>query len=267
MIRSLTGSLSRIVANPFLLLPGIATIAIFFGLVYFFAPFAIDMLMDTIFLDVMPDSTLNALPFHFTALHFTQIVGLGLFGLLSGILFTGLNYWYAAYIRMGFREKASIGKCCSETVSALGKILAFTLFVSIIALFFGVLLWIAAMISIAIPILGIVLILLLVLVFAYLYIKLIFVVQALALEKGTIKQAFEQAWAFSKGKFGAILLFVIALIIVGTVLESLAATASGFFLDDLIGVVIIGIFWSVSLAYSATAMALYYAEKKLGKSI
>jgi len=262
MIKALIGAAKKIIGNPLLLLPALLAIAILFVLAYVFAPFAIDLLLNAVFLELVPDAPLQSLPYQFAAIYGMQLGALIIFVILGGVLFTGLSYWYAAYIKMGLDGKASIGACCKETVSALGKVFAFIVFVAVISLLFGIVLWMFSMIFIAIAWLGAILMLLASLLAFYLYIKLAFSVQSLAMDNVKVKQALQNSWKFAIGKFWLILIFVVILAVVNQAIVFVGAYASDLILDDIIGTIILAVFWSISLAYTSIAMALYYSEKR-----
>ncbi len=267
MIKALVSSLKRVLRNPALLLPALAAIAILLVFAYALAPFLLDLLLNAVFLEAVPDAPLYEIPFQFFALYPLNLVALAVLALIGGILSVSLNYWYAAYARMSFEGNASIAKACSETVSAMGKIAAFTLFVALIALFFGVLLWAFAMVLATVQLLGLALLALLALAGFYLYIKLVFTVQALALEQGTVKQALQQSWEFALGKFWHVFLFVLIIAVISQAITFVGSYASDLVLDDVLSIVVLAVFWSISLAFAGIAMPFYYAEKKLGKSI
>ena len=149
----------------------------------------------------------------------------------------------------------------------MGKITAFTLFVALIALFFGVLLWAFAMVLATVQLLGLALLALLALAGFYLYIKLVFTVQALALEQGTVKQALQQSWEFALKRFWHVFLFVLIIGVISQAITFVGGFASDLVLDDILSIVVLAVFWSISLAFAGIAMPLYYASKKLGKSI
>jgi len=263
----LIGAGKRLVKNPLLLLPALASMVIFFALGFVFLPFAADLMLDVLFLEIIPDSSLLAFPFQFFALYPLQILALGLFALLSGLLFTALNYWYANYLGESLGKSASIGKACRETLGALKAIASLVLFIAIISLVFGTLFWVSAVISIAIPLLGLGLMLVLSLAGFYVYIKIAFATQALALEEGSVKQALQQTWDFSQKRFWHVILFLIVLGLIHQIIVFLGDYVSLLFLDETIEIIVFAVFWGASLAFAGLAMALYYAEKALSKGI
>jgi len=266
MIKSLVSAIGKMLRNPLVFLPAFATVAIVFMLAFLFASFAIDLISNVVLLEMVPDVALNELPFKFAALHSTQLIGVAIFTLLAGILFTSLSYWYAFYVKGLLDNKNSIGRVCGSTIGALGKILAFILLVFIFALFAGVLVWLFAMIGQTVEILGQVLLALLALAAFYLYVKLIFTIPALAFEGGTVKQALQKSWQFSVKRFWQVLLFLIILSTINEFVVFAGGALAGLFLDETIALAVIGIFWGISLAFSGLATALYYAEKGIGKS-
>ena len=138
-------------------------------------------------------------------------------------------------------------------------------FLTLISLLFAILLWAFALAWQAIEILGIVLIALLFLAGFYLYIKLAFVVQALALEQGTVKQALGQSWNFCQKRFWHVVLFLVVIAAINQAIMYVGINLSDLAADDLLGLIALTVFWAVSLSFTGLAMALYYQEKKLGK--
>jgi len=149
LIKAIVGAVKRIVGNPFVVLPSLLSVAILLFLAYIFAPFAIDLLLDAVILEMVPDAPLNAMPFQFIAIYSTQVFALLIFALLSSILFTALNYWYVVYTKMGFDGDRSLAKACGETISGLGKVIAFIVFVLLVAMLFAVLFWVVSMVAAA----------------------------------------------------------------------------------------------------------------------
>jgi len=267
LIEALVGATKRIVKNPLLLLPSLATIAIMLGLAYLLAPFAIDLLLNVVFLEIVPDAGLAQMPFQFVALYGTQLLAMLALAVLGGILFAALSYWYAVYIKAGSKQKGAFGEACNETLKALGKIAAFVVFVFLIMALFAIVFWVIALVSLTIQLLGIILAILLALVGFYIYVKLAFAVQALGLEEGTVKQGLEQSWQFAVSRFWQILVFLIILSAVNQAIVAIGSYASDLVLDEVLSIVVLAIFWAISLSFAGIAMPLYYSKKKLGKKI
>lgn len=264
MIKAFVSGAKKIIGNPFLLLPGLASIAVFMGLLFVFSQFLVDFLVSVVFLEMVPDTGLLAFPFHFTSLYALDLVAIMAFAIISGIVFTTANFFYAAHVKTVIDGNDSIGKAFSETVLALGKIVSLTVFIAALAIAFMAVLWVFVLVLLAVPVAGAVLLALLGLVAVYAYVKLVFVIQALALEKGTVKQAFQQSWELSNKRFVPVLVLVFVLGILNNIIFMVGEVVSELVLNELFGVVIVALAWSVSLSFSATAMALYYSEKKLG---
>ncbi len=241
--------------------------AILFALAYAFADFALDLLANAVFLEIVPDGPLQALAFPVLGIYATQVLALAAFAVLAAVLFTALNYWYAAYVGTGLGGKPSIGNACRETVSALGKIFAFIVFVILVLLMFSIVLWLFALVTLAIDWLGLLLMALLFLASFYLYIKLAFAVQAMALEKVKVKQALQNSWNFCVGRFWHVFLLILVLAVVNWAVVSIGGIVSGYMLDSLLEIVVLTVFLSISLSFVGLAIPLYYAKKKLGKSI
>ncbi|MDP2973637.1 MAG: hypothetical protein Q8N60_01165, partial [Candidatus Diapherotrites archaeon] len=158
--------------------------------------------------------------------------------------------------------KRSFKKACSATISALGKIVLLIIFVLIIAGFFAALAAVFTIIAGAIQLLGFALIALLAIGLIYLYIKLTFVVQALAIEECTVKEALQKAWQFSTGRFWHIVLFIFIIAAISQALSFIGDSLSEMALDETIGLAAVSIFWIIATSYAGIAMALYYLEKK-----
>ena len=267
MIYSVVYALKNIARNPMVLVPSIAAIAILFALLYAFAGFAIELIINAFFLEILPESPLNAFPFQFAAIYGMPLVALAALALIAAVLFTSLNYWFAAYIRMKTEKSNGFGKACSETISALGKTVGFVVFVALAAALAGIVLWAFALVETLVSPLGIILAALLALGCFYLYVKLVFTVPALALERGTVKQALEQSWNFSQGRFWQVLLFVIVVSVISQVVLWIGSSLSELVLDETVEMAILGIFWAVMLSFYGMAVPIYYAKNKLGKSV
>lgn len=265
MIKALTGSFERILRNPFLLLPALGAIALVLVLFYVFSFFMVNLILNAMLLGTVPDAPLQALPFQFFALYPGETIALVVFLIISGIVFFSLSYCFAAFARMNLGGKASIGKAVSETFSVLGKIVSFALFIALILVFIACVLWLLALVYLLVPLLGIVLFALAGLGCFYLFVKLAFVVQALALEQSTVKKALENSWQMAVGRFWHVLVFLIILAAVNYALVFIGSGIADLLVDDILGIIALAVFWSISLAFAGMAMPLYYAEKKLGK--
>ena len=261
MIEALLGAAKRIVKNPLLLLPAFASIAIFFILAYVFSPFLIEVVVELIILENVPDASLNVLPFQLIGLYGLQFAALLVFVVLSGILFAALNYWYAAYERLELDGKASIGTACRETVHAIGQIVSFALFILIFGFLLAVLLWFSLIVTMFFELGGLVLFVLFVLAGFYVAVKFVFILQALALDKSNVRKALEKSWNFSQGRFWAVLLFVIGVTVIYGILMSVGTTVSDLFEGEIESMIIFAVFWAVFLAFSGLALAIYYSKK------
>ena len=260
MINALGAAAKRLVKNPLLLLPAFAAIAIFFALAYAFSPFMEKLAVDLMILGNVPDAPLSALPFQMIGLYGLEFSVLLVFFVLSSILFAALNYWYAAYVAIDRKE--SLGKACRETIKAMGKIASFTVFILLLVFLFAVLLWISLAIMPFFELGGLVLLALLALAGFYFTIKFVFVLQALAIEHGSVRQALEKAWVFCEGRFWQVLAFVIVLSVVYGILLWAGGLASGLFSGEVESLIVFAAFWGIFLAYSGLALACYYKEKK-----
>ena len=76
MIKSIVGAAKAIVKSPILLLPGLVAVLVVLGLMYLFAGFAIDLLLDAVFLEMVPESGLAKMPFQFGAMYGLQLAAL-----------------------------------------------------------------------------------------------------------------------------------------------------------------------------------------------
>ncbi|MFA4855617.1 MAG: hypothetical protein WC634_03470 [archaeon] len=262
LINALGAAAKRLVKNPALLLPAFAAIAIFFALAYAFSPFMEKLALDLMILGNVPDAPLSALPFQLIGLYGLEFSVLLVFFVLSSILFAALNYWYAAYAASGLGSKESLGKASHETIKAMGKIASFTVFILLLVFLFVVLLWISLAIMPFFEIGSLVLLALLALAGFYFAIKFVFVLQALAIEHGSVRQALEKAWLFCEGRFWQVLAFVIVLSVVYGILLWAGGLASGLFSGEVESLIVFAAFWGIFLAYSGLALAFYYKEKK-----
>ncbi len=267
MLKALAGGLGRLAKNPLLLLPAFASIGILLAVFFLFLGVTTELIIDLLFLEVFPEGPLSAFPFQFVALYPVETLALLVFSLVSGVVFVSLNYWYAFYVKESFEGRASFGGACSETVSAMGKVLAFFVFALVIMLFVGVLVWVFLLVASLAQVLGLALMLVLFLGLFYLYVKLAFVVQAMALEQGSVKQALQQSWELGLGRFWIVFLFLFLVGLVAQIFSFVGSYFADMVLDDILATVILVVFWGVGLAFAGLAMALFYAEKKLGKSI
>ncbi len=265
MIKSIVGAARNIGKNPILLLPALAAVAVVLGLFYLLAPIALDMLLDVVFLEMVPDSGLAKLPFQFTAMYGVPLVAMAALGIVSALMFNTLAFFYAAYVKASSRRTGSFGKATGSAVGALGKVFGFVVFIVLISLLFATLLWAFTLIWQAVEALGIILITLLFLAGFYLYIKLTFVLQALALEKGTVKQALGQSWDFCQKRFWHVVLFLVVIAAINQAIMFVGSSISDFAADELLSLIVLAVFWAISLSFTGLAMALYYKEKKLGK--
>ena len=186
-------------------------------------------------------------------------------GIISALVFTGLNFFYAAYVKTAERRKGAYAKATGQAFGAIGKVFGFVAFLILVSLFFAVLLWAFSLLAQAVEAVGVILISLLALAGFYLYIKLAFVVQALALEEGSVKQALQQSWEFCQKRFWHVVLFLIVVAAINQAIMYVGSSLSGLAVDDLFGLIVLAIFWAVSLAFTGLSMALYYQEKRLGK--
>jgi membrane-anchored glycerophosphoryl diester phosphodiesterase (GDPDase) len=152
-------------------------------------------------------------------------------------------------------------------VSALGRVFVFFVFFFVILLFVGVLLWFFLLVSAFVQVLGLALVLILVAGLFYLYVKLAFAVQALAFEQGSVKQALQQSWELALGRFWQVLVFLFLVGLASQVFSFVGSYFADMVLDDVLASAVLVVFWGAGMAFAGVAMALYYAEKKLGKSI
>jgi len=265
MIKALAGGFERILRNPFLLLPALGAIATVLVLAYAFSFFAMDLILNALFLEIVPDAPLQALPFQFIALYPIEIVAVAVFLVVSGTIFFCLNYFFAAFVGMNLDGNASIGKAVGETFSAMGKIVSFALFAALVLVFAGCVFWLLLLVFQLVPLLGAVLLALFALACFYLLVKLAFVPQALALEKSSVKKALEGSWQMAVKRFWQVLLFLIILSAVNYALVWIGSGIADFLVDDFLGIIALAVFWAISLAFAGIAMPLYYAEKKLGR--
>ena len=257
----------NLVKKPLLVLPSIAAVAILFGLLFLFLEILIELMVNVMLLEIVPEGPLYALPFQFIAIYGPHLLAVLAFTVIGAVLFTSLNYWFGSFIAGKIKGQESFGKTFSKTKKGLGKIIAFVIFVILVALVFGTLFWVFALIFQAVPVLGILLIALLSLAAFYLYVKLAFVISALALEKGTVKQAFEQSWNFSQKRFWQILLFLIVVSVLNQLIIFIGSSISELFLDENIEIAILALFWAIALTFVGFALPTYYAKNKLGKSV
>ena len=264
MIKSFVNGAKQIIGNPFLLLPGLATIAILGGLVFIFSQQLISIVVNIVFLGVVPDAPIQAFPFQFISIYWFDLLAIMVFVTLTGIVFSGLNYFYAAHERLMSESKASMGKALSETLSAAGRIIALVLFLEVMFIAFLVLFWLFLVATAVVPLAGEIALLFLGVTLIYVYVKLLFVVQAMALEKGTVKQAFRRSWEMTTNRFASVFALVFVLGVISNAVILLGESFSLFATSDVIEIIVFALFWSVSLAYSGKVMASYCSEKMLG---
>ncbi len=261
MINALLNTAKRLVKNPLVLLPALASIAIFFILAYIFSPFLIELVVEIMILENVPDTALNVLPFQLIGLYGLQIAAVLVFVVLSGILFAALNYWYAAYERLEVKGKAGIGMACSETLRAIGQIISFAVFITIFGFLLAILLWFSLIVTLLFELAGLVLFVLFVLAGFYVAVKFVFVLQALAFDKSNVRKALEKSWMFSQSRFWQVLLFVIIVTAIYGILMSVGSMASDFFEGEIESAIVFALFWALFLAFSGLALAVYYGKK------
>lgn len=258
MIKSLVGAAKTLGKSPALLIPALVTVAIVLGLALLFSGFAIDLIVDTAFLEMVPDSGLAGSPFQFLSLYAVELVALAAFAVISAFIFSALSLFYAYYTS---GKRGGLGQAIGETTASLGKAFGFAVFVAVIILFFAALLWAFALLGEAIEVLGAVLTALLGLLAFYLYVKLAFSLQAIAVGKATVKEGLQKSWGFAVGRFWHVLLFLIVLAAINQAIIFVGSMASDLVPDEVLSLVVLAVFWAVSLAFAGLAMAYYYRGK------
>lgn len=268
MIGTIIKALKAIVKNPLILLPAFILPVVTFGLLFLLQEPIFDLLVDVLFLERIPESGLVAFPIHFFAMYPIGLAAVAVMVLASSIVSIVVGFVYAKYANGVVAGKASLPGSFSVVLESKGNILALAGFLFIVELFALGVIWMLLVASLAIPLI-LVLVLLLGVLLAYLAVKLMFSVQAMAVQGLKVKDALSKSWAFTSGRFLQILGFLILISVIYSVL-----IAVGDFLDitlididENLGTIAFVVLWAIGVSFSNLAMAFYFIEKDIAKAV
>ena len=266
MIDSLVNSFKIMIKKPIVLI--VAIVAVLIQSLFLFFAFGpiIEMLIDVMFLNFVPDQGL-ASPVQFVAMH--PIGTLAVFGMLAitAIISTMAMFIYSRYVKDTAEGSGSGGRAVKYSFSNLGKIIGLMFFFCILFLGLGIVMWVLMLLALG-PYLIVPIILFLLMLFAfYLAIKLAFAIPIMAMDELPIREALKKSWEFSaKNLWGIIALFVAIGIILMLINGIGANIIEGFFVSDIVAFIIFVIFSAITFAYSHVALPLYYLKKEYNKA-
>ncbi len=268
MIGAIIKALKGIVKNPLVLLPAFILPIVTFGLLFILQEPVFDIFLDVLFLERVPESSLLAFPIHFLAMYSIELAAIAVLVIASSIVSIVVGFVYAKYANGVVAGKASLFGSLGAVLENKGNILALAGFLFVVALFALGVSWLFLVVSAAIPLLGVLVILFAVLL-AYLLVKLVFSVQAMAVQGLKAKEALSKSWAFTGGRFLQTLAFLILISVIYSVLITV-----GDFLDialtdvnENFGTIAFVILWAIGVSFSNLAMAFYFIEKDIAKAV
>jgi hypothetical protein len=268
LIGAIIKAFKTIVKNPLLLLPALILPAVTFGLLFVLQEPLFNLLVDILFLERVPESTLLAFPIHLLAMYPIELAAVAVMVLASSIISIAVGFIYAKYANSIEADKASLSGSIKAVFENKNSILALAGFLFIVILFVIGISWLLLAASTIIPQILLVVILLFILL-AYIFVKLTFSVQAMAVENIKAKEALSKSWAFTNKRFWQVLGFLILTTIIYSII-----IAIGDFVDltlteinEDLGTLVFVIFWTIGVSFSNLAMAFYFIKKDIAKTV
>jgi len=261
LIGSLIAPVKLLAKKPALLLPALLSALIVFALWLAFLPQMLDIAVNTLILEQVPEAPLTQFLFYFGSMYFFGLLAMLAFGILAAMVSLSLAYCYAVFVRMDEHGNGSVGKACRETISGIGKIAGLLVFALAVALFAGFLLWLALIAGPSLILPGLIVLLGTGLLLFYLCIKLSFAVQAMGIEKVSVREALQASWKFSEGRFLAMLVFIIVIAVINSIINAVGLGVSDLVPDDIASMAVFGVFIAIAWAYSGLAMPAYYLKR------
>ena len=268
MIGAILKALKTIVKNPLLLLPALIMPAVTFGLLFILQEPIFNLLVDVLFLERIPESTMLAFPIHLLAMYPIELAAVAALVLASSIVSIVVGFIYARYANSVEANKASLSGSLNAVLENKNSILALAGFLFIVALFVLGISWLLLVATATIPLILVVVMLLFVLL-AYIFVKLAFSVQAMAIENINAKEALSKSWAFTNKRFWQALGFLILVAIVYSVVIAIGdlvdITISG--INEDLGTIVFVAIWAIGISFSNLAIAFYFIEKDISKAV
>jgi hypothetical protein len=268
LIGAIIKALKTILKNPLLLLPALIMPAVIFGLLFVLQEPIFNLLIDVLFLERIPESTMLAFPIHLLAMYPIELAAVAVMVLASSIISIAVGFIYAKYANGIEAKNASLSGSLNAVLENKNSILALAGFIFIVALFVLGVGWLLLVASATIPAILVVVMLLFALL-SYLFVKLAFSVQAMAIGNPNAKDALSKSWTFTNKRFWQTLGFLILITIVYSVV-----IAIGDFIDislsvinEDLGTIAFVVFWAIGVSFSNLAMAFYFIEKDIAKAV
>jgi hypothetical protein len=265
LIESMARAVGSSVRKPWLLVPAALLLIITTGLLFLFQEPLVNLLVDALFLENLPEAPLSVFPVLLLAMYPTEFAVVGLLLFVFTFLGVGTGFVYSKLANDSMAGNPSVGRAISATLESRGNILALGVFFFVLALFFGALLWIML---VAAQMYDMVAALFLLAVFAlllYVFVKLAFTVASMAIENLKAKDALVKSWVFTTNRFWRVLLFLVAVAITYGIILNAGSFIDSLVAEPILGGILFGLFWAFGVAYSNMAIAFYFLKHETVK--
>jgi len=212
MISSLGYTAKLLVKRPQLILIPLGAAVVFMLLLLLIGDIFINLLLDTIFLKLVPETGFFEFPLQLYMQYFWEFNILTVAMLVMLVVFTWIGVFFSSYAREAMREEESILQAMRETNSLIKQIITIVLFFFLIGILLLILL--LTIVNFSIPLQGIGLIFptIFFILTLLLYITLLFVVAVTGIEKAPLKVAIQKSFDFSSRR---ILQIIVLSVLVG----------------------------------------------------
>ena len=261
MLTSLAMAAKIAVKRPQLLLVPLAAAALLLGVFFFVGDVLLDLVVSTLFLEIVPETGFFEFPWHLYAQyasHFNTLA-IALFFLITVSVW--MAFFFASYAKASIEKEESMSTAIRETGSMTKPIISLTAFFFILALFLAIVFWLIVNATIPLGAIGIIFPLTFLLLTFFLYITLLFVTAIMAIEKTTLRESIKKSYGFASKRFWNVVVLGILIGLVNTLILNTGTHASDLIADDTIALIVFSLFWAFSVGFVSLVLPVYYLRK------
>lgn len=262
LINALVSGFTVIVKKPAVLLAALFAAVVNIGIFYLVYDQFLDFVYYALYLEILPQTTIYALPMRLFQLYPFEISVLLIGAFLGAIVQVWLVFVLGRFMQDFEKGSAGIVDAIKHATARLKKCFEVAVFLYIIGFIYFVVMLFLMFLGIISDVLSLVLLGVWGLVGIYLLIKLVFLPVVVATDRERLKDALAKTWSFSEKRFFSMVIFLVVVYFISTVLETIGGNLSLMVEDDLISLLILLIFVLASISYSTIAMVKYYLNNK-----
>lgn len=261
MLISLATAAKITLRKPWIMVMPLIAGAVLLVLLFLAGDALTSLIVDTIFLELVPETGFFELPWHLYTQYSAQFNTLAMALLVALGVFAWLGFFFASYAKASLERQESIPAAVRETNSRIKPIGIIVLFFFVLALSLAIGFWLIANASLALGAIGIILPIIYTLLLFFIYITLLFVVPIMSIEKLSLRETIKKSYVFVSKRFWSVVLFGLLVGLVYSLVLNAGDFVSELIPDETISLLVFALFWAAALAFAGLAPPIYYLRK------